>query len=159
MLKVLPANNKKLAPKKEILWIHFCRILGSLAVIALHVSAYTTEAWAKWGLISVSIWAVPVFTMVSGTLLPKNFGRRLKRIVPPAIFWLPIFYVYFHQDRNIFSWNTLTNILVWGDVGHLYYFFILFGLAAAAPLLRNLIKKLTKVDLIKLIDCLFDRLF
>lgn len=132
-------------------WIQYGRILGSLAVINLHVSSHVHPSLGRWLLLVTSIWAVPVFVMISGTLLPTNLIHRLKRLLPPAILWISIYYWYYHPDNIFFSWHTLSDIVVFGNVGHLYYLIVMVLLACATPLLQKLLTNITNQQQLALI--------
>ncbi|HCC84866.1 MAG TPA: hypothetical protein DEP87_04250 [Candidatus Pacebacteria bacterium] len=144
-------NTNSQAHQPEQPWIHFARILGSLAVVSLHVSALVSETWMRWILVAISIWAVPVFTMVSGALMPTNLMHRLGRILPPALIWIPFYYFSAHWQQNLLSAKSIIDVLLLGQVGHLYYFFILFELALLTPFLHQLISELTSRSLLILI--------
>jgi surface polysaccharide O-acyltransferase-like enzyme len=92
------------------------------------------------------IFAVPLFVMLSGALLldPQGFTtsstflrKRALRIVPPLVFW-HVFYVVLNALLSG-SWpgpGELARRVVTGAVAvHLYFFWIILGLALVAPVL------------------------
>lgn len=89
----------------------FLKVVSSFAVIMLHISAsnwYATEVKSfEWLVMdfynSMTRWAVPVFTMISGALFLKNnrniemiYRKHIARILKAFVFWsllysLPVF--------------------------------------------------------------------
>jgi surface polysaccharide O-acyltransferase-like enzyme len=148
---------------KENVAIHYLRILACIGVIALHVtgfapisysSGHLAEWWTRNLIDCFFIWSVPVFVIISGALLLDNgknessktfIKKRLVRLGIPMLFWIPLFYIFYQYPRqNVFSWQHLYDIVINGNVGHLYYLFIILELYLLTPLFRYLYRRLSQ---------------
>lgn len=89
--------------------------------------------------------------MISGVLMPLDLNHRLKRLLPLILFWIPIYYIFSHWQENITLPKLLIKSFILGDVGQLYFLFVLLGLAIITPTLNKLIQTLSKPNLICLI--------
>jgi surface polysaccharide O-acyltransferase-like enzyme len=153
----------KTDPSKELIALHYARIIACIGVIALHVTGFRPESyfsghlaewWTRILVTSYSIWAVPVFVIISGALLlDKNkkesnavfFKKRLLRVGIPALFWIPFYYIFIqYPGQSIFTWQHLSDVLLTGNVGHLYYFFVILELYLLTPLFRSLLHRLSR---------------
>lgn len=131
------------------------RVVAIVGVVTIHVVGGTAlmegarQTWRGWLAIVLDIGAVftvPVFVMASGALLldPSRFRgtadflrRRAVRLLPAVAFW-HLFYwafrvAYLDQDDSVrdFVQRTLTGTLY----PHLYFFWIVLGLAVVTPVL------------------------
>lgn len=145
--------------RKEIYYISVLSVISAIAVIFNHSSlvrfntAFSSNYWFISNFImSITMFAVPVFYMISGaTLINYNerydtktyFLKRIKRVVIPYIFWIivyTLFFIYFLKaplDDNIiiFVYNNCI-------CGSLYWFFIpLFAIYIIIPLLSHVLKE------------------
>jgi surface polysaccharide O-acyltransferase-like enzyme len=138
---------------RSIGWIEVGRIMAIVAVIAIHVvSPLVTrpghpESWWLGNLVqSTSRWSVPVFVMISGALILRSrrtaqlgefYRRRLRRLGIPMVFWIAAFLTFGHLVSN--TPPTLHDALVSVAAGrpyyHLWFLFVIGGLAIIAPLL------------------------
>jgi len=142
-------------------WIDRLRVLGALAVVALHVSGppfraypgHPTAAWLAasfWN--SATRWAVPVYLLLSGYLLLGDgreegavafWRRRAARIVLPLLFWGALYAVWYGART---APEVIGAVLIRADAGyHLWFLYALAVLYALAPLLRALLAKLPPV--------------
>lgn len=146
---------------KRIEYIDLLRILSALAVVFLHVSAQNwsifkveTLAWDICNLYdSLVRWAVPVFVMISGTLLLSKeyklkdlYFRKILRIITAFIFWSFIYVLLFHQDLS--KMQMIQNFLIGHH--HMWFLFMICGLYMLVPFLKKISssKKLTEYYII-----------
>lgn len=138
------------------------RIVSICAVVSIHTFgaiAANTEirpsvSWAFAVLFTAgSIWAVPVFVMLSGALSlteraqsvgPVQFYlKRAKRIVPALIVWHLIYLVGVRMIllRQEFSVNELVDSVISMTIyPHLYFLWLIAGLYIVAPVLAGFIR-------------------
>ncbi len=133
---------------KRIHYLDDLRVLATLAVVLLHVSA------RYWGVEEVSSpswliatfydgivrWCVPVFVMISGALLldPNRSvkqGWRIKRVLIPLVIWSGI-YALVDYARGV-AWENALKTFLTGHY-HLWYIYMLIGLYLILPLLRKI---------------------
>jgi len=100
----------KINSNNPVNWIDNLRVLATISVIFLHVSASVT---AKFGSISFITWTigniynssvrfcVPIFVMITGALLlPKDYEisdflkKKFIRVVLPFVFWGIIYLLF-----------------------------------------------------------------
>ena len=148
--------------KEKLIWPDSLRVISTIAVIILHVSA---PILYEYGKISEESWhignfydgmvrfCVPVFFMLSGALLLSkdyklsNFlQKRFWRIVPPLIFWslIYIFYDYILVGEKYFTLIEFIMMVIRnlfnGSEFHLWFIYTLLGLYLFIPILRKWIK-------------------
>ena len=148
--------------KEKLIWLDNLRVISTIAVIILHVSA---PILYKYGEISEVIWntgnfydgmvrfCVPVFFMLSGALLlSKDYElsyflkKRFWRIIPPLIFWslIYIFYDYVLVGEKSFTLISSIKMIIrnifYGSKIHLWFVYTLLGLYLFIPILRKWIK-------------------
>ncbi len=126
------------------LWIDILRILSSLAVVAIHITAWKLSAneilSVKWDIAnffrSLSGGAVPVFFMISGYLfldrdisLRVLFGKYVLRLVVILYVW-SLIYCMVNRDFSI-------QHFVLGHY-HLWFIFVLIGLYILIPVLSRM---------------------
>jgi surface polysaccharide O-acyltransferase-like enzyme len=144
-------------------WIDNVRVIATVAVIMVHVatpvvfSGYKPQGagnagwWVGNVYDSLSRFCVPVFIMLSGTLLlPQqiSFGefirKRLNRILLPFLFWSAI-YLAFNlalkvrdqgagASHNIGAW--LLSQITQGTAPHLWYVYMIIGLYLFIPIIQ-----------------------
>lgn len=136
-------------------WVTRLRVLAILGVVSIHNAAPNASATGARdtlvGHLAIAldlafIFAVPLFVMLSGTLLldPRGFTtsgafvrKRALRIVPPLVFWHASYVVLGGVLSG--SWpgvGKLARDVVTGKVAvHLYFFWIVLGLALLTPVL------------------------
>ena len=145
--------SKNISP--DLFWINALRVLSTFAVIVLHVSAEvvlgvrdtTSLDWWIGNCFDSSVrWCVPVFVMVSGSLLldpSKNesvsifFKKRAARILLPLVFWTLIYTLYLTKSGGFNLRVTLLRILMGYPYPHLWYLYMLLGLYLVTPFLRT----------------------
>ena len=144
---------------KEYFFLHVARLFGCLGVIALHsvglsqpLLSDTSSWWTKTIVDALSIWAVPLFVMISGSLLLNSkihesaqgfYKKRLSRIGIPALFWIPFYFLVYHFYRgDSLDILYLAKRILYSSVDHLYFLILIFQLYLLTPLFRRIIQKM-----------------
>lgn len=147
---------------KEYVFIHLARILGSIAVVGIHsvglnsyipLSHYPLEWWTQTVGFSISLWAVPLFIMISGALLLSNektqnikefYTKRFLRVGIPAFVWIPFYFLFFHFLLGApLTWHIIIYSIMFASFYHLYFLILILELYLIAPLLYALVKNLS----------------
>jgi surface polysaccharide O-acyltransferase-like enzyme len=134
------------------------RVTSAFAVVWLHVSANVVGAnpdvhnaswWVGNVADSLSRWSIPVFVMVSGSLLlsrpsaakPREFyRRRAERLLPPLLIWTAVFIgVRAYQHDQFTTREVAKSILQGTPYSHLWYLYMILGLYAATPFIRQIV--------------------
>lgn len=140
---------------EDLGWVGWTRFVAICSVVAIHTVGYTailenartiTAGTAAIIMDIGSIYAVPLFVMLSGalTLNPAKFRsagsflrHRLKRLVPAIIFW-HLFYVGFRiwvLGNDLGLAQALQQTLNGKLMTALYFFWIVLGLTVVSPVL------------------------
>ncbi|MCL2859608.1 MAG: acyltransferase family protein [Oscillospiraceae bacterium] len=167
---------EKVVTKKRIVYFDILRMAAVFAVVIVHVSSlYVYNRWGYkngfWNFISVIDsyfrYAVPVFLMVTGSLLLPNrknetYGeflkKRFSKVLIPFIVWNII---YFFDSVRIGDYsgtvyNFFNEMLSQGGTRyHLWYLNLIITLYFFIPFFRILADKLDKKNLELLIIILF----
>lgn len=133
------------------------RILSVFAVVWLHVAAgvaqnpdwQSADWWTGNVADALSRWCVPVFVMISGALLlshpserdPMGFyKRRLARLLVPIVFWTA-FYLLFraYTDSRFTAAEALRSVIAGTPYYHLWFLYMIAGLYAVTPFLRQIV--------------------
>jgi surface polysaccharide O-acyltransferase-like enzyme len=143
-------------------WGDVIRIVGTIAVVASHITAELiqggykrhlpdairsahsltfAEFWSANLVDSFARFAVPVFVMLSGALLLKArpidgkrfYQRRLSRVLVPAIFFTAAFGALVWRGHGLEA--LLKNLAEGAPVAHLHFIFRILGLYAFTPML------------------------
>ena len=142
-------------------YFDYLRIIATIAVITIHV---TTIDWlnlkpdsSTWGLINIFsssvVWAVPLFTMISGALFlnPNKeiqtksiYTKNILRIAIAFAFWSVFYAVIHYTSPSDFMYAVLKGHY------HLWFCFMISGLYIIVPILRHITKseKITRYFLI-----------
>ncbi len=141
-------------PRKEYGFLNLARILACIAVVAIHSVNVNADWWLGRIATSFSIWAVPLFVMISGALLldPQRkesaqefYTRRFWKIGIPTLIWIPFYFIFDHFYRgDSLSLQNLTYRILHSNFDHLYFLILIIELYALTPLLRILIKHLDR---------------
>lgn len=146
--------------------ISILRILATLSVIMIHVSGPLV---VKIGEISNSDWhvanfydsisryAVPVFFMISGSLLlGRQFEiidflkNRLGKIIPPFLFW-SLFYSLTNRfvfTNEAFDITKIVKDVFYGSEYHLWFVYSLIGIYLITPIFQKWIVFSKKEDVL-----------
>lgn len=150
---------------EKILYANILKIVASIAVVLLHVSAidwYMIDATSKeWNIIniydSIVRWGVPIFVMVTGMLLlpeekeikiSKIFKKYIKRVMIMLVIWSAFYAIL---DRVLLTPDISTKYFIMSFINghyHLWYLYMLIGLYLATPI----IKLITKPENKKIIE-------
>ncbi|WP_287877815.1 acyltransferase family protein [Aquitalea sp.] len=139
--------------------IECLRVAAAFAVVMLHTSAgYLVKIhdaghmvwWVANFYDAISRWAVPVFLLISGSLLLDGPGsiflfyrKRFVRVLVPLVFWT-VFYlsIRFFVFKNIQSQDVLATLMQGVPYVHLWYLYMLVGLYLFVPFLKTLVQNL-----------------
>jgi surface polysaccharide O-acyltransferase-like enzyme len=151
----------------RVRWIDNVRILATVFVIGLHVSAYgiTNEfkaidgANTNWWICnfyeSIFRCCVPLFVILTGALLlPQTLPlkifliKRFGRILIPAVFWGIIYVIYnlvMADNKSVFlssydSFRWLRHQVLDGPISSFWYIYMLVGLYLFIPVLQPWVK-------------------
>lgn len=153
-------NDKRI----HIYYPDLLRILASLAVIAIHITADTVTNmsffktptwWISITVNSFSRWCVPIFFMISGIFLInvnkssniKEFlKKRLNKILLPFFIWssIYIFYLNRHNLTIVSIKMVLLGFLEGHSASHLWFLYKLLGLYLIAPVIAYFIHNTNK---------------
>lgn len=139
--------------KNRYVWIDALRIICMIAVIFIHTTAKVIRPVSETsGRLFASIrplfgFAVPVFTMISGSFLldPERsfstkdlFRRKAFRLIVAWLFWTVLYAVaYYFVGEVKGNLKALIANLISGP-GHLWYLQMLIGLYLLTPLIRRI---------------------
>ncbi|MBN1183342.1 MAG: acyltransferase family protein [Bacteroidales bacterium] len=157
---------------KGYFWIDNLRVIATLSVILLHVSAVPVT---QFGIIDIGIWwagnilngsvrfCVPIFFMISGALLlSKDYTlsifikKRFLRLLPPFIFWSLIYITYrlvidFHNGLTMSFFEICKYVIIklcQGSSDHLWFVYYIMGLYLVIPIIRKWIKNADNNEII-----------
>lgn len=150
--EALPVRAVK-SDKKRLVGVDAGRVIASLAVVWLHVTAVgsgdPTGVVSLWGGESLGRFGMRFFTFISVILIGETLRRdtsrsflmyvqhRFRRIYVPFLIWAVIYFalsvlrrLYFHQPITIPNWSMILT----GRVYHLWFlpFAFAYGIAAFA---------------------------
>ncbi len=138
--------------KERLFWPDFIRAVAILGVVLVHIVAPLVSRYGqlspwRWGLAlalgALARASVPLFFMLIGALylgrelIPLPFlQKRASRLLLPFFFW-SLLYDYQHLRPFTLSalWRSLLHIVQENTSGHLWFFYVLFGLYLVLPLL------------------------
>ena len=151
-----------------ISWVGHLRATAIIGVILLHVAAasFINEPVGSMNWLSanfydsLSRWCVPLFVMISGTLLLDNeknesiqefYNKRASKILIPTVAWTLI-YLSWLTVKSFFKGidvsDNFVKLILNGEIYyHLWYVYMLVGLYAFTPFIRKLVISLAKKEL------------
>ena len=129
------------------------RAAAALAVVVIHVSAtalqHVAPGSADWWFADLyhaaTVWAVPVFVMISGALLldPARsdtarafLTRRAGRILVPLAFWSALYLGVRYYRGQVDAMQAMVDLLFGLPFAHLWYLYMAAGLYLVTPPLR-----------------------
>ena len=144
--------------RSDTAWISWSRVIAIVAVVIIHTAGSTavadpaTSATPLARVLDIgSIYAVPLFVMLSGALLldPQRYRgahefwrKRAVRLLPAIVFW-HLWYLVLRLLRG--ERPTAGEVLHWvftGELYHqLYFLWIVLGLAVLTPALMPLVRR------------------
>lgn len=127
------------------------------SVIVKNLSQVDQSSWFMLTFFDASVrWCVPVFIMVSGSLLLQKsephaqfVKKRLSRVGLPLLIWLPLYWVGVAVlTPPLPSYRSLINsVLFEQPYLHFYFLFVMVQLALLTPWLRSVVRSLTQRSL------------
>lgn len=152
---------------KRFMFFDWLRILATIAVVTIHISAIfiTTNyydgrsSWLTANFFeSFTRWCVPIFVMISGALILsdqreytyKSFlVKRISKIFIPLLGWSILYYLfYFIQGRvELNPLQFISRFLNNGISVHFWFIYMLLGLTLISPLIKLMLKNATQKDL------------
>jgi surface polysaccharide O-acyltransferase-like enzyme len=145
--------------------LSFLRIVATFSVIIIHISGPEVVKFGKisnfdWNVAhfydSISRYSVPVFFMISGSLLlGREFERkdflknRLGKIIPPFLFW-SLFYSLFNRyvfNNETFNITKVVKDIFYGSEYHLWFVYSLIGVYLITPIIQKWINFSKKNDI------------
>ncbi len=160
------------------LWLDNARAFAVFAVIVIHVAAPLTldeahvgsfDWWTGNIYVSLALWCVPVFVMLSGALLldrdreaslSQFYRKRASRVLIPLLFW-SLFYTAKTALAGIaagedFSAYSLAVKLLSGNPSyHMWFIYMIVGLYVFTPFLRKIARQSSRHELVFLTCLLF----
>lgn len=143
----------------HIFYFDYLRLFAIIGVILIHVVIPTLyklksdpfEWWVGVSFQSMFLWAVPIFFMISGSLLLNKeeslsviYTKRLPKIILPFIFWTVV-YIFFDVTHSNHTWQELSiKAISEPIIYHLWFIYTLIGLYVVTPLIRVLTKNLSR---------------
>lgn len=139
----------------RIEYIDALRTAACFTVVLLHVSAYNTYnvefGTREWNIFmayeSIVNWAVPVFVMLSGSLmLSRNcdYPKIKKKLIRLATVFFSWSFIYIIHGLILNSWEDLSGRFLLSQFlqghYHMWYLIMFAGLYLIAPLLRQITK-------------------
>lgn len=160
--------------------IEILRFLATLAVVMIHISMThpNNSTVAEIGTVNYSIysifyalskWAVPLFLMISGSLLlnpKKNLNnKKIRRYILRMICVLLTFGLVYALMEQVFSngfnnlhlalINSFINIIKGKSWDHLWYVYLCIGIYLITPFVRAAVKNIEPNSLFNFIVVLF----
>lgn len=147
-------------------WINLVKAIAIIGVVAIHsysgvIHDYELAPNSKWWTANIvnaiTRWVVPVFVMISGSLLLKEretestglfLKKRFTRVGLPLLFWSVVYFFWSQIEGNAYTINDfLKKTLVYGQpYFHLYFIFLIAGLYLITPLIRVFWHNATEAD-------------
>jgi len=157
---------------ERVLWADYLRVLGTISVIFLHISANIVS---QYGNIPSGFWwtgniydsavrfCVPIFVMLTGALLlneeveiSKFLKRRVIRVVLPLAFWSSI---YILKELAFISPNgsgmsaikiayQVYNLIAKGSAYHLWYVYMIVGIYLFIPIIGKWVRNCSEKEIL-----------
>jgi len=154
--------------KDRVIYLDVLRILATIAVITIHVSAHnwydTSPVSYEWNVFnfydSIVRWAVPIFVMISGAIfLDKNrvidtkklYNKNILRIVCAFVFWSVVYAITLGNSGNI---KEFIDKIFLGHY-HLWFLYMILGLYIITPILRKITEDQKTTEYFLIISIIF----
>ncbi|WP_426672208.1 acyltransferase [Mucilaginibacter sp. McL0603] len=170
-LETSASQNTVVNKPPTIDWINNLKVISLFAVIVLHTASLLLMDYKKSPLNHWLVadfynalvrFAVPVFVMISGTLLLHReyelgdfLKRRLTRVIWPFLFWSFVYIGYSWYNEDIaFTNDVWANIhiilhqLKYGAFYHLWYVYMLIGLYLFIPVISKFVQHATEKEIL-----------
>lgn len=143
--------------KEENIRLDYIDVLRGVAIIAvvfLHASSdyvwgFTGKTAIDWLVVnsfySLSVLGVPIFFMISGTLLLKKNGggdslsRQILKVFVPFLCW-SLFYCCYANDFDLSRLKA--EMLFSPAYYHLWFMYVILGIYLSLPLIRLIVEKM-----------------
>ncbi len=123
------------------------------SVIVNNLSQVDQPSWFVLTFVDALVrWCVPVFVMVSGSLLLQKsephvqfVKKRLSRVGLPLLIWLPLYWIgvaIFSPPLPSFR-TLIDSVLFQQPYLHFYFLFVMVQLALLTPWLRSVVRSLS----------------
>jgi surface polysaccharide O-acyltransferase-like enzyme len=145
----------------------FIRFIAIVLVILVHCSGFPFRIPSEpnptilFDWFSADVWAaigylgVPLFVMLSGALLldpakadePAKvfFKKRFNRIGIPLVFWSMLYFAWnFYIHNKPLTLASVSEGIIGGSYYHIWFLYLLIGLYLVTPILRILVKNLSR---------------
>lgn len=163
---------KNIPTGDKLLWAENLRVIATVSVIFLHVSAITVmqygkvsnlEWWAANVYDSSVRFCVPIFVMLTGALiLPKDYElgaflkNRLIRIVLPFIFWSFVYIVYklclealWGEKPSLLGLLNEALVLIQHGVSfHFWYIYMILEIYLFVPVIGKWVRNCNEKEII-----------
>lgn len=156
----------------KLLYADYMRVIATMAMILLHGAGdllydftdkdmYNTAWWTGNIIDSGVRWCVPVFVMLSGSLLlsPSKeeaigdfLQKRMLRVAIPFLFWAAVYLAYdyrgYIRDGKLPWWPDIWYQFLFKDVYfHLWFVPMILGLYFLVPTFRVFLKAAKRIDI------------
>ncbi len=149
---------------RRIYWADVVRAVAIFLVVLAHVNIKGDGApWIPPFYYVLSRMGVPFFFMLSGYLLLQKqepigifFLKRVRKVLVPFVIWSVIYMVFWNREFAGVALSvqavvrSLIRILRGPRANHLWFFYALFGLYLITPVLRVLVAKGTRREVLYL---------
>lgn len=150
---------------KRTYWVDCSRVLSAFSVVLLHTSARLvaepgaagTASWWLGNIVDAMVrWCVPVFIMITGSLLLANpvasagkfYRHRMGRLLIPLMFWTLLYSAYSVLSNNVTVSDAIRHVILGIPFNHMWYLYMLLGLYLVVPLLVRLVSRITRQQLL-----------
>ncbi len=165
---------------KKLFWLNDSRLFAATAIIFVHfvqnvqstlnVSLDTVQWWTTNLYLSSTMWGVPLFVMISGSLLlsPEKqyhsaqefYRKRLNRLGIPILFWTLFYLGVTYAKSKILHAPFDVETIGWEILGgrpynHMWYLYMVFGLYLFTPYFRKISMHSSLSDIRLLVVFLF----
>lgn len=159
---------------KEDSSIDVLRIIAAFAVVVIHttsvyINGNITAGNSLWWLANISNsfsrWSVPIFIMISGSLLINDnsfqntnlfFKKRVQRILIPLIFWSIFFITFNKYITGYFSIkDTVARLFLGEPYYHLWYLYLITGIYFVTPIISLFYANFNQKDRVRIIISIF----
>lgn len=137
-------------------WLDYIKILGALAVIAIHICSgsinFVDMCGTDWHILNfyqcILRWVIPVFFMASGAVflgrdisIKKIYSKYILKMVIAYLVWGVVYAIYSVSGGNL--WDYIKAILE--GYFHMWYILAIIGIYMSVPLLRPIAKDSEKL--------------
>lgn len=153
--------------KQKSIYFDYLRAFAIIGVIIIHVSAivvgdyasYSTNQWLTGTFYnSLFRWSVPIFIMVSGSLLLNEFKKdsifsfykkRALKVVIPLIFWGIIYFIYKYRFQlETITFETFLSSFLKGPIYYpLWFLYMIIFLYLFTPFIKKVVNNASRIHI------------